>query len=50
MCHFGANFLLVLGDAINKYYFPIFIPIGITGNILSFLVGKQFRNSDVKCL
>ena len=26
------------GTFINKYYFPVFIPIGIMGNILSFLV------------
>ena len=26
------------GDVINKYYYPILIPIGITGNILSILV------------
>ena len=28
----------VLGYYINKYYFPVFIPMGIIGNILSFLV------------
>ena len=30
--------IFVSGDFINKYYFPVFVPIGVTGNILSFLV------------
>ena len=29
---------LFAGDATNKYYYPVLIPIGITGNILSILV------------
>ena len=32
------NDIFISGDFINKYYFPVFVPIGITGNILSFLV------------
>ena len=28
------------GDVINKYYYPILIPIGIIGNILSILVSN----------
>ena len=32
------NILFHAGDFISKYYFPIFVPIGVTGNILSFLV------------
>ena len=44
------------GEALNKYYFPILIPIGILGNILSFLVsgsnifyiGEQCLNDAVK--
>ena len=32
------QFLCLSGDVINKYYFPVFIPVGIVGNILSFLV------------
>ena len=30
--------LLILGDFLNQYYFLILVPIGVTGNILSFLV------------
>ena len=30
--------VLLSGDFVNKYYFPVFVPIGVTGNILSFLV------------
>ena len=26
------------GDFLNKYYFPVLVPIGVCGNILSFLV------------
>ena len=26
------------GHWINRYYFPVYIPIGIIGNVLSFLV------------
>ena len=29
----------VVGEFINQVYFPIFIPVGVLGNILSFLVG-----------
>ena len=28
----------VTGEALSKYYLPIFAPLGIIGNILSFLV------------
>ena len=30
--------IFVVGDVLNKYYFPVFIPVGITGNILSLMV------------
>ena len=30
--------IIVPGDFISKYYFPVFVPLGVTGNILSFLV------------
>ena len=26
------------GDGINKSYFPVLVPVGVIGNILSFLV------------
>ena len=26
------------GNFINRYYFPVFVPIGVIGNILSFVV------------
>ena len=29
---------LFSGDGLNKIFFPIFTPIGVVGNILSFLV------------
>ena len=32
------HFVTIVGDGINKVYFTIFIPIGIAGNTLSFLV------------
>ena len=31
----------IAGDVIEKYYFPIFIPVGVVGNILSFLVSTD---------
>ena len=33
---YGSHFLS--GEGINKSYFPILVPVGIVGNILSFLV------------
>ena len=30
--------ILISGDVINKVYFPILVPVGIIGNLLSFLV------------
>ena len=26
------------GEALNKYYFPTFVPAGVVGNLLSFMV------------
>ena len=42
----NVNDFFVSGDFINKYYFPVFVPIGVTGNILSFLVSK-IQNSQI---
>ena len=37
---------IFLGNGINKVYFPVFVPVGVTGNILSFLV-RQFLNNVI---
>ena len=34
---------MYLGDGINRIYFPVFVPVGVTGNILSFLVNHIIR-------
>ena len=38
-------FRSLAGDVLKQYYFPIFIPIGAAGNIISFMVRITF--SDV---
>ena len=38
-----------LGDFINNYYFPVFVPIGIIGNIFSFVVSINNRINIVVC-
>ena len=30
----------VSGEGINKGYLPVLVPVGVIGNVLSFLVGK----------
>ena len=35
------------GDALNQFYFPVLVPVGIVGNILSFLV--RYYNSLILC-
>ena len=36
------------GDFLNKYYFPVLVPIGVCGNILSFLVSTfEFFASQI---
>ena len=35
---------MVSGEALNKGYFPIMVPLGVLGNILSFLV-STIQNS-----
>ena len=34
----NITILLIAGYFVNKYYLPIFIPLGILGNVFSFLV------------
>ena len=46
---FSVNDFFVSGDFINKYYFPVFVPIGVTGNILSFLVSTIQESQSWKC-
>ena len=36
------TFLTILGEGINKAYFPILVPVGVLGNILSFLVSRLY--------
>ena len=36
--------MFISGYFINKYYFPILTPIGIIGNVLSFLVSTALLN------
>ena len=36
------DFFNILGDGINKVYPLILVPIGLTGNIISFLVRNVF--------
>ena len=33
--------IIVSGEGINQVYFPILVPIGVVGNVLSFLVRKS---------
>ena len=35
---------MVSGEALNKGYFPIMVPLGVLGNVLSFLV-SAIQNS-----
>ena len=39
-------FVIFVANFINKFYFPVFIPIGVVGNILSFLVSKSSHGYD----
>ena len=43
-CLGSRIFLLFSGQDINQVYFPILVPVGVIGNILSFLV----RNKNLK--
>ena len=41
--------IIVSGEGINQVYFPILVPIGVVGNVLSFLVRqsrKMFTNNE----
>ena len=38
-CNFNKE-IYILGEVIDKIYFPVLIPIGIIGNFLSFLVSQ----------
>ena len=38
--YYWQNVLMFLGFILDQYYLPIFVPIGIFGNILSFLVSR----------
>ena len=33
-------FSIFSGEGINKVYLPALVPVGVIGNVLSFLVGK----------
>ena len=35
------------GDALDKYYLPVMAPIGVTGNILSFLVSLFCKRTRI---
>ena len=35
-------YILFPGEGLNRFYMPIFTPVGVLGNILSFLVRKYF--------
>ena len=41
-CYDCKTMPFITGYFINKYYFPILTPIGIVGNVLSFLVSVPF--------
>ena len=36
-CDIGLIFL-ILGHVLNTFYLPVLVPLGVTGNVLSFLV------------
>ena len=38
--------VIFTGEAINQFYFPILVPVGVIGNILSFLVSTFETGSD----
>ena len=40
-CKTTGLIIFVSGQAIDKYYLPVIVPIGVTGNVLSFLVSGQ---------
>ena len=51
LCSRNISFLTIstfVGDALKQYYFPILVPIGIIGNVLSFLVRFFLRGSGIK--
>ena len=37
---------LIVGEGINKSYFLILVPIGVIGNVLSFLVSKIYYSDQ----
>ena len=39
---------MVLGEALNKGYFPIMVPLGVVGSVLSFLVSVISINITLK--
>ena len=43
-CFILCFLLCTSGEGINKSYFPILVPIGVVGNILSFLVSWHYFN------
>ena len=45
-----ASVFPFLGDFINNYYFPVFVPIGIVGNVLSFVVSTINRTYQEESL
>ena len=38
LCYKSPIFSFFAGEALKQFYYPILVPIGIFGNILSFLV------------
>ena len=38
------------GVAINKGFFPVLVPVGVTGNVLSFLVREYNNRSPSFCV
>ena len=46
----SINNSFISGEFINKSYFPILVPVGIIGNILSFLVSQQTCYATVLAL
>ena len=44
-----ASLLINIGNSINLYWFPIIVPIGLVGNLLSPLVILHKKNRQISC-
>ena len=50
ICWWNSNMYFIPGNAIDKCYFPILVPIGVAGNIFSFVVGILSYSSSASLI